>query len=264
MNSRFITLFSPQATLAMICGVIGIFLLAQLVGLYLGALLVFPHKPALSVAEAIGLGSLNGTVTAISICFTGLVMLFIVTTWVALKRYFLLQVQQQNNPSAIKKIPTVKQYLAIGQFRLGVAIGMLGILLLFVIASESLTYYLDANPTEFLQYIYDSAHPRWLLIFAMVVVAPIYEEFMFRGLIWTALREQVSGNAGVWFASIFSSVLFAIIHLQYGIYEISTIMILAMIFCLARIKSGSLLLPIILHMINNGLAMWQFISINGY
>ena len=263
MNPRFGVLFSPQATLAMICAVIGIFLLTQVVGLYLGALMVFPYSYDIATPQLIELGSINGTVVAVSVWFTGLVMLFVIITWVALKRYLLLKGQPQHVISS-KNIPTVKQYLAIRGFNLAVAIGMLGLLLLFVIASESLTYYLDANPTEFLQLIYRSAYPRWLLVFAMVVAAPIYEELMFRGLIWSALREQLSGSRGVWLASIVSSALFAIIHLQYGVYEISTIMVLAMIFCLARVKSGSLLLPMLLHIINNGLAMWQFIAVNGY
>ena len=61
-------------------------------------------------------------------------------------------------------------------------------------------------------------------------------------------------------ASIVTSVIFAVIHVQYDIYEISTIVVLALIFCYARMKSGSLLLPILLHMINNGAAMWQYLA----
>jgi membrane protease YdiL (CAAX protease family) len=51
-----------------------------------------------------------------------------------------------------------------------------------------------------------------------------------------------------------------VIHLQYGIYEISTIVVLALIFCYARIKSGSLVLPMLLHIINNGGAMGQYLA----
>ncbi len=61
-------------------------------------------------------------------------------------------------------------------------------------------------------------------------------------------------------ASLVTSLIFAVIHLQYGIYEISTIVVLALLFCYARVKSGSLLLPMLMHMINNGVAMGQYIA----
>ena len=258
----------------MIIGVIGVFLCAQLVGVYLGAELVFAHHPPKTFSQIMVEGSLNGTVTAISILFTGVVMAFVCIGWIALK-YQLLKQRLQMPITATKtvanhqdisqqNIPSVRGYLGLRDFKLSTAAAMFGLLLLFVIASESVTYYLNEDPTEFLQAIYDSANPRWLLIVVMVVVAPIYEELMFRGIIWSALQEQLSGTRGLWLASLISSALFAVIHLQYGIYEISTIMLLAMLFCYARIKSGSLLLPMAMHIVNNGLAMWQFVSINSY
>ena len=87
---------------------------------------------------------------------------------------------------------------------------------------------------------------------------------VFRGILWQAIAEQFVGQhsqtKGAVVASILTSLIFAIIHLQYGIYEISTIVVLALIFCYARFKSGSLLLPILLHIINNGAAMWLYLS----
>ena len=62
-------------------------------------------------------------------------------------------------------------------------------------------------------------------------------------------------------ASVITSLVFAVMHLQYGLYEISTIVVLALIFCYARYKSGSLFLPIALHIFNNGLAMWQYLAL---
>jgi hypothetical protein len=35
---------------------------------------------------------------------------------------------------------------------------------------------------------------------------------------------------------------------------------LAVVFSYARLLSGSLLLPMLLHMLNNGLAMWQYLG----
>jgi membrane protease YdiL (CAAX protease family) len=142
---------------------------------------------------------------------------------------------------------------------------MLGLLLIFMIGSQALTYLLDKSPLVFVDPLYQSVSSVWLLIFAMVIVAPIYEELIFRGLLWSAIAEQFSGatykeHRGAVVASLVTSVIFAVIHLQYGIYEISTIVVLALIFCYARIKSGSLVLPMLLHIINNGAAMGQYLA----
>lgn len=158
-----------------------------------------------------------------------------------------------------------RQYLALKPFSFAVGMGLLGLLLIFMIGSQALTYLLDKSPLLFVDPLYQSVSSVWLLIFAMVIVAPIYEELIFRGLLWSAIAEQFtlstySRHRGEIVASVVTSLIFAVIHVQYGIYEISTIVVLALIFCYARIKSGSLLLPILLHIVNNGAAMWQYIA----
>jgi membrane protease YdiL (CAAX protease family) len=156
----------------------------------------------------------------------------------------------------------IREYLAIKPFSLAVGIGMFGILLLFMIGSQALTYFLDKSPLVFVDPLYQSVSSVWLLVFAMVIIAPIYEELVFRGILWSAVAEQFAPAKlnGALLASIVTSFIFAVIHLQYGIYEITTIVVLAFIFCYARIKSGSLVLPMLLHIINNGVAMWQYLT----
>ena len=99
----------------------------------------------------------------------------------------------------------------------------------------------------------------WLLAVAIVIIAPIYEEVIFRGFIWTGLSQS---KLGVWGASVLTSVIFALIHFQYGWVELVSIVLLAMLFSYARYISGSLYLPIVLHILNNGLAMWQYVNMS--
>jgi tetratricopeptide (TPR) repeat protein len=84
---------------------------------------------------------------------------------------------------------------------------------------------------------------------SIVVVAPIVEEILFRGLIYGSLekRLRVSG------ALVISSLLFALVHLQV-VYFIP-IFCLGMVLGWARGKANSLGLPIVLHILNNGLAL---------
>lgn len=185
-------------------------------------------------------------------------------------------------------------YLAFHSFPLTMTFIFVGIWLLFAIASEILFYLIDHQPMDFMNIYYDSAKPLWLLILGIVVIAPIYEELIFRGLLWRAIAEQFANKQphkqltaiadgtdgessnktegerngatgigttriGATVATIITALLFTGIHMQYDMFELATIFTLALILGFARYRSDSLWLPILLHMINNGVSMLMYI-----
>ena len=231
-------LFSCFSVLTLIIGMVIAFFISQLLGVYVAGKLLLPVTSTSSAGDIFFLGSSDGTVVSVSI----------IISWLLLTALSVLIVRLKG--------ANVRRYLALTPFSLAVGIGLIGLLLLFMIGSEALTYLLDKSPLDFVDPLYESVSSVWLLVIAMVIIAPIYEELVFRGILWSAIAEQ----RGALVASGVTSIIFAVIHLQYGLYEISTIVILALLFCYARIKSGSLLLPILLHMLNNGAAMWQYIA----
>jgi len=240
-------LFSRVGTFMLTVGMVLAFFISQLVGVYIAGKLVLPATKNASMEDIFFFGSNDGTVVSLSILIGCMLLM---TTSILIIRI---------------RGGEWRQYLALKPFSFTVGMGMLGLLLIFMIVSQALTYMLDMTPLVFVDPLYQSVSSVWLLVFAMVVVAPIYEEVVFRGILWSAIAEQFKAplypaHRGAIVASIVTSLIFAIIHVQYGIYEISTIVVLALIFCYARIKSGSLLLPIVLHIINNGAAMWQYLS----
>ena len=240
-------LFTRLGTLLLIIGMVVFFFVSQLIGIYIAGKLVLPTAKSATVGDIFFFGSNDGTVVSISIMI-GCVLLVAISALV-------IRVRGGN----------LKQYLVLRPFSLAVGMGMIGLLLIFMIGSQALTYVLDKSPLAFVDPLYQSVSSVWLLIFAMVIVAPIYEELIFRGILWSAIAEQFTSPPdteyrGAIVASLVTSLIFAVIHLQYGIYEISTIVVLALLFCYARIKSGSLILPILLHIINNGAAMWQYLA----
>lgn len=243
-------LFSRLGAFVLTVGVVMAFFISQLLGVYIAGKLVLPTGKSASVADIFYFGSNDGTVVSLSILI-GCVLLVAMSG-------LLIGIRGGN----------VRRYLALTPFSLAVGIGMLGVLLLFMIGSQALTYVLGETPLVFVDPLYQSVSSVWLLVFAMVIVAPIYEELIFRGLLWSAIAEQFIDTdnlshlspRGAVIASIVTSLIFAVIHVQYGVYEMSTIVVLALIFCYARFKSGSLLLPILLHIINNGAAMWQYLA----
>ena len=244
-------LFTGLGTLLLIVGIVVFFFISQLIGVYIAGKLVLPTAKSATIGDIFFFGSNDGTVVSLSIMI-GCVLLVAISA-------LIIRTKGGN----------LKQYLALKPFSLAVGMGMIGLLLIFMIGSQALTYLLDESPLSFVDPLYQSVRSVWLLIFAMVIVAPIYEELIFRGLLWSAIAEQFSSpsdlllrseHRGAIVASLVTSFIFAGIHLQYGIYEISTIVVLALIFCYARIKSGSLILPMLLHIINNGAAMWQYLA----
>ena len=240
-------LFTRLGTLLLIVGMVVVFFISQLLGIYIAGKLLLPTAESTTLGDIFFFGSNDGTVVSISIMI-GCLLLVAISALV-------IRMRGGN----------LKQYLALTPFSLAVGMGMIGLLLLFMIGSQALTYVLNKSPLAFVDPLYQSVSSVWLLIFAMVIVAPIYEELIFRGLLWSAIAEQFAASSdtehrGAMVASLVTSLIFAVFHLQYGLYEISTIVVLALLFCYARIKSGSLILPILLHIINNGAAMWQYLA----
>ncbi|SLJ84148.1 CPBP family intramembrane glutamic endopeptidase [Psychrobacter sp. DAB_AL43B] len=246
-QSNHLPLFSRLGTLLLVIGMVVTFFISQLIGVYIAGKLLLPAAKNASVGDIFFFGSNDGTVVSISIIIGCLLLVAISVLIIRLRG------------------GDLRQYLALKPFSLAVGVGMIGLLVIFMIGSQALTYWLDASPLAFVDPLYQSVSSVWLLVFAMVIVAPLYEELIFRGILWSAIAEQFSSSLysehrGAIVASFVTSLIFAVIHLQYGIYEISTIVVLALIFCYARIKSGSLWLPILLHIINNGAAMGQYLA----
>lgn len=240
-----VPLFSRFGVVALIIGTVIAFFASQLVGVYLAGKLLLTDSKSLTIGDIFYLGSNDGTIVSLSIIVSLLIL--------SVLSVMIIRIRGGNS----------RHYLALKPFSLTLGIGMFGLLLLFMIGSQALTCWLDKAPSDFVDPLYQTVSSVWLLVLAIVIIAPVYEELVFRGLLWQAISEQFAGQSstkGAIIASVLTSLIFAVIHLQYGLYEISTIVVLALIFCYARYKSGSLLLPILLHIINNGAAMWLYLS----
>src|SRR5207249_3736339 len=88
------------------------------------------------------------------------------------------------------------------------------------------------------------------VILVMVLFAPIAEEVIFRGLLFGALSKRLST---LW-TILVTSLLFAAIHLQLAYFF--PIFLLGIVCGWARFKSGKLSLPILLHVLNNGISLF--------
>ena len=91
--------------------------------------------------------------------------------------------------------------------------------------------------------------PLWLIL-SVVVVAPIFEELVFRGFLYGGFERSLGAIPAV----LLSSAIFAAMHGQYNIYELTQIFVLGLVLGLARMRTQSLMTPILMHAVNNGLA----------
>lgn len=217
------------------------FFVGQLVGVGIATPWLLPETQGLSFGDKVLQGSSHGTVTALAVMMA--LILVVGVAW--------LLIRMQGN--------RVSDYLALRAFKWSQLFGCVVLLLLLNVVINTISIWLDRDPMVFLDELALTAQPFWLLAVAMVIIAPIYEEVIFRGFIWTGLSQS---RLGVWGASVLTSVIFALIHFQYGWVELVSIVLLAMLFSYARYISGSLYLPIVLHILNNGLAMWQYVNMS--
>ncbi|WP_158599115.1 CPBP family intramembrane glutamic endopeptidase [Planococcus salinus] len=91
----------------------------------------------------------------------------------------------------------------------------------------------------------------WYLIatgFVIAVIAPIAEEFVFRGLV----LNRLIATFGFWNGLGLTSLIFGIFHINFfGAF------LFAVVASLLYVKTGNLLVPILLHIANNTVAVYQ-------
>jgi len=124
----------------------------------------------------------------------------------------------------------------------------IGIMLLVFIVMEGINILLDRETPDFMLKVYGSTNNKLLLWIAVVIAAPFFEEFLFRGFLLEGLRHTRLGVVG---AILFTSASWAIIHMQYGWFEIVSIFFIGIIFAIAQLKTKSLYIPIAMHMFMN-------------
>ncbi len=116
--------------------------------------------------------------------------------------------------------------------------------------------FIDYTQTQDTGFTGISTQLEYLLAFAaLVIIAPVAEEVLFRGYLFGKLRKY----APVWLSILITSILFAIVHFQWNVGL--DVFALSIVLCLLRVVSGSLWPSILLHMLKNGVAFY-FLFIN--
>ncbi len=88
-----------------------------------------------------------------------------------------------------------------------------------------------------------------VLLLGGAIAAPIGEEFFFRGFLYNSAKRRL----GVRAATCLSAAIFALVHV--GPLAVVPIFFMGVLLAMAYERTRSLWVPIIMHMVNNGVAM---------
>ena len=120
----------------------------------------------------------------------------------------------------------------------------------FLLLEEFYFYVLGIEmPESFIEFML--AEPILLGFISVVVVAPIIEEFLFRGFLYSQLRRSFLRD---WGAMAVSSLVWTAIHFQYEVGILFFLFLFGLFLGYFRIKYNSLLIPVALHALNNLIA----------
>jgi uncharacterized protein len=88
-------------------------------------------------------------------------------------------------------------------------------------------------------------------VLLIVIAAPISEELLFRGLIFGGMRKHMPRIA----AALVAGLIFGALHALTGLSAVPPLVVFGVILCLLYEKTGSIVPGIVLHMLNNSVAL---------
>jgi CAAX protease family protein len=153
---------------------------------------------------------------------------------------------------AARKNATVKDYLALHKISWKTT-GLTLVITLVLLSVMSFTeqFFNLSDETDFIMDAFlDSSFPI-LLVIAVVIMAPLFEELFFRGFLYAGWSQSRLGvNATI----VLTSVLWSVQHVQYSWYGILQIFVMGIVLGWLRKKTGSIYPPLLMH------AVWNMVA----
>jgi membrane protease YdiL (CAAX protease family) len=139
---------------------------------------------------------------------------------------------------------------------------MLAITIAFVLFTSGVSILLKRPAdSDFITAAYKSVTPLPLFWIALVIFAPLFEEMFIRGFLFIGFVRSGLGPVG---AVLLTALVWAGLHIQYGLYEIAVIFTLGIVLGIVRYRTGSLWCSFIIHSLNNLLAVFVvYLTVNG-
>lgn len=140
-----------------------------------------------------------------------------------------------------------KDYLGFKKFTKKELINWTFLLVLFIVVESFVTYLVNPpGQMEILAAYRERFIP--LVYLSVIVVAPVYEEVLFRAFMIQGIRNSRLGSAG---AIVVTALLFALMHYQYNTYYKFWVFGTGIFLGIAKIQTNSTYLSITLHSLMN-------------
>jgi len=160
----------------------------------------------------------------------------------------------------IRRGPRLREYLALRPVaRVTILLWLLYTVLLGVLL-DGLAYMAGYREgPKWMLDVYRSASlvPLFLfsvLVVSVLVVAPVLEEVVFRGFLFEGIRHSLLKDIG---AILLVSAIWASVHVQYEWFYVGQIFAFGILLGAARLRTGSLIPPMLMHALFSGVATLQ-------
>jgi len=111
---------------------------------------------------------------------------------------------------------------------------------------------------ELFDKLFKSDHGLWFGVLRVVILAPIVEELIFRGVIFSGFQRIYPAILAI----VFSALLFALFHLNP--WQLGPTFLLGLLLGYVRLRTGSLLAAIFTHALHNGMIFLSVYYKEGY
>jgi hypothetical protein len=153
---------------------------------------------------------------------------------------------------------SIKEYLALKPLPLKTMAGLvaltLGMLLLSAVIDSFRSLPEDGGGVT----LFDGVWPVFAFL-AVVVMAPLFEETMFRGFMFQGfLRTRLGPSLAI----ILPAIWWGALHAQYAFFDQVVIMVFGVVLAVTRLRTGSLWGPIAMHATWNLVAFVQIVAIS--
>jgi len=126
-----------------------------------------------------------------------------------------------------------------------------GIFIIMVLLIEGLGHLSPVFRTDFMAKVLGSSTNLPLLLLGVGIMAPVFEELLLRGLLLGSIRNIADEHASIFI----TAGIFTAMHLQYSWSVMLLILPMGILLGYARTRSGSILVPVVLHVLNNSLSV---------
>lgn len=138
--------------------------------------------------------------------------------------------------------------LGVRKFEPGAVVWMVGAIVVYLVFA-ALYSTLVTTPRQ--EDIADSFGPVWVQVLLIVVAAATTEEICFRGMLFGGFAKGMP----LWLAIVLSGAIFGGLHAITGVTAVPPLMVFGMILAFLYDRTGSILPGMILHALNNSLAL---------